>query len=64
MVCDLKDRLAISEASVGRKKSCSQLSLEVGGWVGSGRPYAISNGPVLVAPARCLTTDEVHFSVC
>jgi hypothetical protein len=33
MVCDLNHRLAILEASVGRKKSCSQLSLKVRGWV-------------------------------
>jgi len=33
MVCDLNHRLAISEASFGRKKSCSHLSLKVRAWV-------------------------------
>jgi hypothetical protein len=33
MVCDLNHRLAISEASVGRKRSCGQLALKVRGWV-------------------------------
>ena len=33
MVCDLNHRLAISEASVGRKRSCGQLTLKVRGWV-------------------------------
>src|SRR6266404_4705892 len=50
-VCDLNHRLAISEASVGRKKSCSQLRLKVRGWVvfAIRSPYAISDGSVLVA---------------
>jgi hypothetical protein len=29
MLCDLNHRLAISEAPVGRKKSCGQLRLKV-----------------------------------
>ena len=33
MTCDLNHRLAISEASVGRKKSCGQLRLKVRGQV-------------------------------
>jgi hypothetical protein len=66
MVCDLNHRLATSEASVGRKKSCGQLKLKVRGgvlfairWTLRHQQWASACGR-----ARCFTTDEVHLSVC